>query len=278
MSPIVASISLEEVISYINWTYFFNAWQIPGNYEGITSLCMCEACRQQWLTRFSSGERNKAQEALRLYMDAHAQLKEWKEKQTLTIQVKYGFYDASSSGQLITLRNDSSCLTIPTLRQQRPRPDGTCWALSDFVAPETDTVGLFAVAVHGVDEGNDDAYVSLLQRTLADRLAEATSEYMQRKLLVQNAIRPAFGYPSLPDLSLLFDVERFFALSEIGIWLTHHAAMQPTSSICGLYIQHPQVRYFMVGDISMQQFTWYAKQRNMSVQTLKPFLNLNVLT
>ncbi|MBO7258521.1 MAG: hypothetical protein J6U94_00445 [Paludibacteraceae bacterium] len=277
MSAVVVSISLEELIPYINWTYFFNAWHIPGNYEGITSLCTCEACRQQWLSRFSAAERPKAQEALQLYLDAQVQLKEWNEQHTLTIQVKYGFYDATSSEQVITLCNDSECLKIPTLRQQRPRPDGTCWALADFIAAEADTVGLFAVAVHGVNEVNDDEYISLLRRTLADRLAEATSEFMQRKLLSQNAIRPAFGYPSLPDLSLLFDVERFFTLSEIGIHLTHHAAMKPTSSICGLYIQHPQVRYFMVGDISMQQFTWYAKQRNMSLQALKPFLNLNVL-
>ena len=277
MSATIQCVPIEDVAPFINWTYFFNAWNISGNYDGLTSLCMCEACRQKWLSRFTAEEREKAQEAIRLYADAQMQLKEWMSHATLTLKVKYEFYQAYSKEQVITLLNHPHKLVIPTLRQQRPRPDGTCWSLADFVSSENDRVGLFAVAVHGVPESHDDTYSYFLQRTLADRLAEATAEYLQQTLLHQNAIRPAFGYPSLPDLSLLFDVEQFFSLSDIGISLTHHAAMTPTAAICGLYIQHPKVRYFMVGNISQQQFTWYAQQRNKTEDYLKPFLNLNII-
>lgn len=277
MSIVQTSISLVDVVPFINWTYFFHAWQVSGNYVGLTSLCQCEACRQQWLSRYTLHERQKAEEALNLYMDAQAQLRHWQEHDTLTIQAKYGFFDAYSKDQLILLSHLSAQLTIPTLRQQRPRQDGSCWSLADFVASENDQVGLFAVAVHGASSSTDDTYHSLLQRTLADRLAEATAEYLHRTLLQQNSIRPAFGYPSLPDVSLLFDVERFFKISEIGIRLTHHAAMQPSSSICGMYVQHPHVRYFRVGDISRQQLSWYATQRGMTIEQISPFLNLNII-
>ena len=279
MVPVIRSVPLSHVLPFINWTYFFHAWHLVGNYDGLTSLCSCDACRKAWLLRFSSEERPKAEEALRLYGDAQQQLKEWLKSSELSIRVKYAFFDAQSHGQVITLSHQGHHLHIPTLRQQRPRPDGTCWALADFVSPHNDKVGLFAVAVHCTSTCDDtDTYALLLQRTLADRLAEATSEYLQQSLLRQHAIRPAFGYPSLPDVSLLFDVNRFFPLSDIGISLTPHAAMLPTSSICGLYIQHPHVRYFLVGDISREQLHWYARQRNLSPEMLTSFLNLTILS
>lgn len=277
MQPTILSVTLTEISPFINWTYFFHAWNIVGKYDGLTTLCSCEACQQAWLNNFSHSEQGRAREVLRLYKDAQKQLNDWRDNSSFSIRVKYGFFKAESHKQVITLYDKTQQLNIPTLRQQQPRPDGTCWALADFVPSQDGRVGLFAVAVHAPASDEDDAYNTLLQKTLSDRLAEATSEYLQQTLLTDNAIRPAFGYPSLPDVSLLFDVDGFFSLSDVGITLTHHAAMLPTSSICGLYIQHPQVRYFMVNNISNEQLEWYARQRNRKKEEIIPFLNLSIL-
>ena len=284
MSKKIVNIQLQQVIPFINWTFFFNAWRLSGNYSGIDTLCDCAACREKWLSGFYGPERLKAEEALRLYNDAKDLLSVWSAQQAVSIQAEYVFLKAHSDDSVIVAQDENdNTLLIPTLRQQTPREDGFCWALADFVSPTEDEIGLFALTVHGVEQWvnmantKDDAYAAILAQTLGTRLAEATSEYLHDSLLQGKGIRPAFGYPSLPDLSLLFDVDSYMNFSEIGLTLTEHAAMVPLSSICGMYIKHPQARYFLVSAISRQQFEWYASQRNFPKDQLPGFLNLDIL-
>lgn len=284
MSKKIVNIQLQQVIPFINWTFFFNAWRLSGNYSGIDTLCDCAACREKWLSGFYGPERLKAEEALRLYNDAKDLLSVWSAQQTVSIQAEYVFLKAHSDGSVIFAHDENdNTLLIPTLRQQTPREDGFCWALADFVSPKEDEIGLFALTVHGVEQrvseanSKNDDYTAILIQTLGTRLAEATSEYLHDFLLKGQGIRPAFGYPSLPDLSLLFDIDRYLRFSDIGLTLTEHAAMMPLSSICGMYIKHPQARYFMVSAISRQQFDWYASQRNFPKEQLPKFLNLDIL-
>lgn len=280
----IVNIQLQQVIPFINWTFFFNAWRLSGNYNGIDTLCDCTACREKWLSGFYGPERLKAEEALHLYNDAKDLLTVWISQHTVSIQAEYVFLKAHSDGSVIFAQDENgNTLSIPTLRQQTPREDGFCWALADFVSPYDDEIGLFALTVHGVEqlvsEANhkNDAYAAILMQTLGTRLAEATSKYLHHLLLKGQGIRPAFGYPSLPDLSLLFDVDNFLCFSDIGLSLTEHAAMMPLSSICGLYIKHTQARYFLISAISQQQFDWYASQRNFPVKQLPKFLNVDIM-
>lgn len=271
-------LDIEQVLPHINWTPFFHVWQVTGHYDGLEGLDNCTAaCRQQWLSQFSETERLKAEQALCLYHDGCAMLHEWMLTGKVYIAAQYAFFDAHNANDVIVLQDDTHKLLIPALRQQTIRADGTCLALSDFVSVQADRVGLFAVAVHGIERfenWTDNPYRMLLAETLGNRLAEAASEYLHQTLLQGRGIRPAFGYPALPDVSLLFDVDRFFALSEVEIRLTENAAMQPLSAICGLYIMHPAARYFHIGTISVDQLTWYAAQRGMNPEVMHKWLSV----
>ncbi|MBO8459686.1 MAG: hypothetical protein IAA73_05050 [Bacteroidetes bacterium] len=284
MSKKIVNIQLQQVIPFINWTFFFNAWRLSGNYKGIDTLCNCPACREKWLAAFYGQERLKAEEALHLYNDAKDLLTTWIAQQAITLQAEYIFLKAHSDGSVIHAQDENgNTILIPTLRQQTPREDGFCWALADFVSPKEDKIGLFALTVHGIEQlaneanSKNDAYTAILIQTLGTRLAEATSEYLHSSLLKGQGIRPAFGYPSLPDLSLLFDIDKYLHFSDIGLSLTEHAAMIPLSSICGIYILHPQARYFLVSAISRQQFDWYASQRDFPKEQLPKFLNVDII-
>ena len=156
-------------------------------------------------------------------------------------------------------------------------------SLADFIAPQDDYIGTFAVTSgceieQIVDKykkaGND--YRALLLQTVADRLAEAATEFLHRLVAKQYwgyctdgeclGIRPAIGYPSLPDQSLIFQVERLMPLAPTGIQLTENGAMSPASSTCGFIMSHPQSRYFMVGAIGDDQRRDYASRRGMSIE------------
>lgn len=124
---------------------------------------------------------------------------------------------------------------------------GLCLSLADFVAPEGDNIGIFAVCVNFSDEG--DEYRSLLRQTLGHRLAEAATEWLNRKVDTdlwgaEKSIRPAVGYSSLPDQRLIFKLDKILPLAPLGITLTENGAMHPGSSTCGIIISHPKARYF----------------------------------
>ncbi|MBQ5616353.1 MAG: 5-methyltetrahydrofolate--homocysteine methyltransferase, partial [Bacteroidaceae bacterium] len=191
-------------------------------------------------------------------------------------------------------------MALPLLRQQHTQADKPNLCLSDFVSPYGDKIGLFATTIDSAfgAEHSDDPYHNLLAQTLADRLAEATASLMHRQIRTQKelwgysqheeltikellqeknqGIRPAVGYPSLPDQSIIFEIDKIVNLGEIGITLTPNGAMTPHASVCGMIFAHPQARYFAVGRISDEQLADYAQRRGTTPPELKKYLSRNI--
>ena len=189
---------------------------------------------------------------------------------------------------------------IPCLRQQHAVEGGPNLCLADFVKPwgekgAEDTVGVFATMVDYNPDNRygRDAYQRMMAQTLCDRMAEAAacrlhqevrttiwgydadeqltiSEMIQEK---NRGIRPAVGYPSLPDQSLNFLLDELIGMSEMGIRLTENGAMRPHASVSGLMIAHPASRYFTVGPIDDKQIEDYARRRGMTIEEIRRFLS-----
>lgn len=239
-AKVLPDIPVREVIPFIDWTYFYWPWRVK---EG-------------------------SEEAVKLRADAERLLGELADDPAYALRVTQAFYPAQGTEQSIrfTLRHndhDEACpccnqvLEFPTTRQQKPSPE-TCLSLCDFVSPTQDYVGAFAATVSSTfvnrlerlkrEQGNSD-YDALLLQTLGDRLAEAASEYLSHRLKEQSGwggIRPAIGYPSLPEQRLIFQLAKLVDFSAIGISLTENGAMYPQASVCGLYISHPKAEYFSI--------------------------------
>ncbi len=270
-------IPLEEIIPLINWRYFFHAWKVTGRF--IESFPYEDPDLENWIGTLPDDEREKAGEALALYRDAVGILSDIEEKNP-------GIYGAEGIVRFATANSGNEYIEgegwmIPTPRRLKPDTDGSSPALSDFIMPaesgRKDFIGFFAVtAVEPSAEptheegcscpGCRDEYGRLLRSTLRDRIAEAASEWLHRE--VRRAlwgysegedlpledirkgnypgIRPAIGYPSLPDQLLTHELGKLLPLSRIGVSLTENGALSPASSVCGLYIAHPRSRYFSV--------------------------------
>ena len=200
----------------------------------------------------------------------------------------------------------SGCYRLPLLRQQRA--EGECLCLADFLRPQNDAgqhdrIGIFAACAderieHLYEPGTEDAddYRHLLCQTLADRLAEAAVERAHEEIRKRHwgyapdeqlsiaelhaerfqGIRPAVGYPSLPDQSINFDLDRLIDFSAIGIRLTENGAMQPHAAVSGLMIAHPAARYFAVGRIGEDQLVDYARRKGRTPEEMRPFLAGNL--
>lgn len=204
---------------------------------------------------------------------------------------------------------------LPMLRQQQPDKDGFCWCLSDFIRPleqgKRDRIGVFATTTRNevpqvsqvttlshyfTDVKRDDSYVSMLLQTLSDRLAEAAAERLHQQVRTSlwgyapdehltmqqlhaeefQGIRPAVGYPSMPDTSMNCLIAQLLPFDEMGITLTEHGMMIPHASVSGLMIAHPQSHYFALGKITQEQLADYAHRRRMSPEDLKPYLAANL--
>ena len=233
---VLPPILVHELIPHINWLYFFWAWRVKEDSE----------------------------EGRKLRHDADHLLAQIAEGQEYAVRVTQAFYPAVGLEDRIrvTLRrngHDLNCpccnqtLDIPTPRQQKEM--GTCLALCDYV---NDCVGAFACTVSEKfvqrletlkqSQGGSDYDVLLLQ-TVGDRLAEAASEYLSQKLKEENqwgGIRPAVGYPSLPEQKTIFLLARMIDFEAVGISLTENGAMYPQASVSGLYIPYPDAEYFSV--------------------------------
>lgn len=308
--------SLHEVAGYINWSYFFHAWGFPARFAAIAQVHGCDSCRAQWLASFPEADRTRAAEAMQLHKEALRMLTFLdqqghrvhfrfglfdcnSEGEDILISRFKDFtilrFEDSTNSRL----EDSQC-TLSFLRQQTP----PFLCLADFIRPanpagEHDRIGIFCAAadesIEHSYEGEDD-YRHLLCQTLADRLAEAATERAHQavrkhywgyaageeltipELFAERfqGIRPAVGYPSLPDQSLVFDLDRLIDFSSIGIHLTEHGAMQPHASTCGLMMAHPQARYFDVGRIGEDQLRDYARRKGRNPEELRPFLSRNL--
>ena len=207
-------------------------------------------------------------------------------------------HDAYGEDDDIVVR-DTKCevrgARIPCLRQQQQGSEFLC--LADFVGKQ-DKIGVFATTVDaGMEKDFDpDPYERMMMQLLADRLAEATAERLHEQVrkhywgyapdehlsvgeMLQErwqGIRPAVGYPSLPDTSLNFVLDRLVNLRQIGIRLTESGAMKPHASVSGLMLAHPEARYFNVGKIGDDQLEDYARRRDVPVGLMRKFLGGNL--
>ena len=295
-------INLREIVPFIRWNFFFQAWKIAGKYDEIETICDCSSCKTAWLQHFTENEREKAEEALKLFRDAQEMLRQFLDEKTIRINAIFGLFLAHSNENDLIIQNGEKEIVIPTLRQQHQSNDGFCYSLADFLDIKDDYIGVFANTVTGIEEfakefeHKNDIYHAILAKTLADRLAEAASEYLHfqvrknywgynpNEVLDINAIfknqypgiRPAVGYPSLPDQSVIFELKPLINIDEIGITLTENGAMYPNSSICGLYFAHPKSKYFMIGKIDEKQFAEYACRRGKTTDEMKKWLTTNL--
>jgi len=296
------NIDLSEIVTYIDWTFFFMAWRMSGRYEGIETIHDCESCKMTWLQQFPETDRPKAEEALKLFKDAQAMLRRFKDEKVVHINASFGMFPGYAKNDDIYIVDKDKTVVIPTLRQQHPSTDGFCYSLADFVASENDYVGVFATTIQGVEdfaaifEKDDNMYDSILVKTLSDRLAEATAEWLHTQVrkkywgyapdedlsvkdmlkTLYKGIRPAVGYPSLPDQSIIFTLDPLIRFNDIGITLTENGAMFPNASVCGLYFAHPQSKYFMIGKVDEEQFTGYAARRGMKPEVLRKWMASNL--
>lgn len=293
----VLTYTIHEVTPYINWIYFFHAWGFQPRYAAIADIHGCDSCRAYWLTTFPEEERAKAAEAMQLFKEANRMLNQLDEN--YHVHTIFRLCEANADGDNLILDGK----LFPLLRQQIPHPDGSPFlCLSDFVRPLSsgipDTVGIFAASCDGEVEllYENDPYKRMLVQTLADRLAEAATEKMHeyvRKVAWGYAkdenlsipdllkekfqgIRPAVGYPSLPDQSVNFLLNDLLHMEQIGITLTENGAMRPHATVCGLILAHPAARYFAVGKIGNDQLEDYARRKKMSVEETRKFLAANL--
>jgi 5-methyltetrahydrofolate--homocysteine methyltransferase len=286
---------LQELVDRIDWTPFFQTWELPGHYPAIL---------EDPLT---------AHAARPLFEDAKRLLQQIVCGRLLVARAVVGFWPAAASGDDIELYTDESRTTplavVHTLRQQMAKAPGRPnLALADYVSPResgrSDYLGGFAVTaghglaqlVAGFEQANDD-YSAILAKALADRLAEAFAERMHERVrrelwgyardealtneqLVQEAyqgIRPAPGYPACPDHTekqILFDL--LDAEAHTGIRLTESFAMMPAAAVSGWYFWHPDAKYFGVGKIGRDQVEDYARRKGMSVETVERWLAPNL--
>ena len=289
--------ALHDIAPYINWIYFFHAWGFQPRFATISNIHGCDACRASWLTSFAEADRPKASEAMQLFKEAQKMIAQL--DADYATHASFVITEAYSDGDDICL--DEFKTRIPMLRQQKSRKGEPNLCLSDYVAPkhiDRTTIGLFATTIDKEVEtlyGNDD-YKHLLVQTVADRLSEATAEKMHEEIRKKywgyapdenltvaqlhseefTGIRPAIGYPSLPDQSIVFLLSDILKMENIGIRLTENGAMIPHASTCGLMFAHPQASYFSVGKISEEQLADYAKRRGLPCETVRKFLTANL--
>lgn len=289
----IVSYGVGELTPYINWIYYLHAWGIKPRFAGAAFVHDCPACRASWIGSFPSADQSQATEALRLCSDSRRLLSTLEQQ----LQIKGCFHLASAASCGDDLLLDG--VRFPLLRQQQVRSGEPCLCLSDFVRPlregkALDNIGLFATSVN--EYSSDDPYTQLMIQTLSDRLAEAAVEllhlYVRRhawgyapdeqlsipQLLNEQfqGIRPAVGYPSLPDQSVIFIINRLLPLEQIGIRLTEHGAMHPHASTCGLMFAHPASRYFAVGRIDEEQLADYALRRGLPTEEMRRYLSANM--
>jgi 5-methyltetrahydrofolate--homocysteine methyltransferase len=298
----IVNLKLTDVIDHINWAFLFSTWKLGVKYAAVAFVHDCAGCRETWINSFPEDEREKAQQAVKLFEDAKHILDTIAKDYPNSCRGIINLTEAVSQGDDIIIGDTH----LPMLRQQEQR-DGAYTSLADFIMPadqkRTDYIGIFAVSISGEIaklkqryEDAGDNYSTVLLQTLADRLAEAASELLHLRVRKQywgyapdedlslqelagakyDGIRPAIGYPSLPDQQMIFKIDKLLNLSDIDVQLTENGAMLPTSSVCGLYFANPQTRYFVIGKIGEDQLTDYSARATTPIPTLRKFLIKNL--
>jgi len=267
--------TLPELVAYIDWQFFFHAWDLKGRYPAILA--------------------NPA--ARELHEDALAELDEIVATAAFEARGIYGLWPARREEDDVVLDGTRFCF----LRQQAAHGDrrpNRC--LADYLAEGADHLGAFAVTIEGAEArsarlaAEHDDYRSIITKALADRLAEAFAEWLHERVRREwyapgeqlpfeelraerfRGIRPAFGYPACPDHSEKAKLFELLGARAIGIELTESYAMSPAASVSGLYLAHPQARYFSVGRIGRDQLEDYAARKGESVLQVERWLQPNL--
>ncbi|MBO6517222.1 MAG: methionine synthase [Bacteroidia bacterium] len=279
---------LTELRNYIDWTPFFQAWELAGRYPKILS------------------DPTVGKEAQALFDEAQTMLDTIIREKKFEARGVSGLFPAANLGESVRVWHESETMDFHFLRQQRKMGTGIPnLSLADFVAAEgeNDHMGSFAVSIHGAEamakmyEEDHDDYHSIMVKILADRFAEAFAEYLHERIRKEewgyageeafnnddlirekyNGIRPAPGYPACPDhtekakIWSLMDVEE-----RTGMKLTESYAMYPAASVSGFYFAHPKSKYFAVGKIGRDQLEEYAERKEQTVEETEKWLRPNL--
>ena len=264
--------SISELTPFINWLYFYHAWGLSGKPR--------------------EDKEKMKQEALQMLVS-------WEEK--YHTHAIFRLFDVYSEGDDLIFFLSEKKLRFPMLRQQHPSAPGEPnLCLADFIRPLSqgirDQIGVFCTSVDGtiIDEYRHDDYLNMMAQTLSDRLAEATAEKLHEEVRRDRAywgyvpdenltieqqhreeyqgIRPAIGYPSLPDTSANFLIDQLIDMKQAGIRLTETGMMTPHASVSGFMFAHPKSRYFELGKIGDDQLCDYARRRGVPVELMRRFL------
>jgi 5-methyltetrahydrofolate--homocysteine methyltransferase len=290
---ILDDVPLTDIVPYIDWTFFFTAWELAGRYPAILDS-----------PKYGAAARD-------LFAEGQKLLQRVVDERLLTARAVYGYWPANAEGDDLVLFADRDrsreVARFPMLRQQRvTRDSDPCRSLADFVAPISsglvDCVGAFAVTAgigtdalaHRFEHDHDD-YHAIMAKALADRLAEAFAEMLHERVRHEcgygdpheldaqelaaekyRGIRPALGYPACPDHTEKRTLFGLLHPEEVGIELTEHCAILPTASVAGLYLAHPEARYFSVGRIGRDQAEDYAARKHMSLTEVERWLAQNL--
>ncbi len=282
---------LSELVDYIDWTPFFNTWELAGRFPAI-------------LTDGVVGT-----QATELYNDARAMLQRIVDEKWLTAKAVFGLWPAHSVGDDVVVTVDGEPTKLHFLRQQADKPvDRPDFCLADFIAPQdsgkADWIGAFAVTAGiGIEahvarfEADHDDYNAILLKALADRFAEALAERLHERVRREfwgyasaesldnsalideryEGIRPAPGYPACPEHSEKATLFRLLdAPRNAGVQLTESFAMYPAAAVSGYYFSHPKSQYFVVGRVSKEQVEDYARRKGVNLAQAERWLASNL--
>lgn len=274
---------IAELEPYINWLYFYHAWGLSGK---------------------------PREEKEKLRNEAEQMLHSW--QNSYQTHALFCLFEAKSDGDDLLLHLGQQVLRFPMLRQQHPTvPGEPNLCLADFILPKgrkskvasplgiDNHVGVFCTTVDAAitEPYHHDEYLGMMAQTLCDRLAEATAERLHEEvrreiwgyapdehLTVEQqhreeyqGIRPAIGYPSLPDTSANFIIDQLLDMKQVGIRLTETGMMTPHASVSGLMFAHPAAHYFELGKIGVDQLRDYAHRRGVPVELMRRFLQSSLM-
>ena len=279
------NINITDVIPYIDWTPFFISWEMRGKFPAIIS------------------DEKYGEEATSLHNDAIEMLQKIVSEKWLTLKSVVGIWEAKQAGDDVFLSENGEQIECFNFLRQQSKKTKNNLCLSDYVSPKKDYMGAF-VCTAGLEIENQlevfekdlDDYNNILLKSLADRLAEALTEYIHEKVRKEiwgyastenysnndlikeeyHGIRPAPGYTACPDHTEKLKIFKLLNAEQIGVSLTESMAMYPNATVSGYYFSHPNSKYFSVGKIQDDQIADYAKRQNKSTNEIEKWLRSNI--
>ena len=299
--------SISELIPFINWLYFYHAWGLSGKPKADK-----EKIKQEALQMLASWEEKYHTHAIFKLFEVGSEgddliffLPSTSEENGISgTSGENGTPGTSGIESNGIEEKKEKNLRFPMLRQQHPSAPGEPnLCLADFIRPLSqgirDQIGVFCTSVDGtiIDVYRHDDYLNMMAQTLSDRLAEATAEKLHEEVRKEywgyapdenltieqqhreeyQGIRPAIGYPSLPDTSANFIIDKLLDMKQAGIRLTETGMMTPHASVSGLMFSHPKARYFELGKIGDDQLCDYARRRGVPVELMRRFLQSSLI-